>query len=65
MGQLSEEGIIVVPVGERFSQQLIKVRKSKAGLFEERHTPCVFVPLIGRYGWDRDTETDRDNSPDR
>jgi len=54
MGQLSGEGIIVAPVGERFSQQLIKVRKSKAGLFEERHTPCVFVPLIGRYGWDRE-----------
>jgi protein-L-isoaspartate(D-aspartate) O-methyltransferase len=65
MGQLSEEGIIVVPVGERFSQQLIKVRKSKTRVFEERHTPCVFVPLIGRYGWDRDTETDRDNNPDR
>jgi protein-L-isoaspartate(D-aspartate) O-methyltransferase len=61
MGQLSAEGIIVAPVGERFSQQLIKVKKSKGRILEERHTPCVFVPLVGKYGWDRDTEADRDN----
>lgn len=52
--QLSEDGIIVAPVGDRLSQQLIKVKKSKGKLLEERHTPCVFVPLIGRYGWDSD-----------
>lgn len=61
MEQLSPEGITVVPVGERFSQQLIKVKKSKDRILEERHTPCVFVPLVGKYGWDRDTETDRDD----
>ncbi|MEW6162348.1 MAG: protein-L-isoaspartate(D-aspartate) O-methyltransferase [Nitrospirota bacterium] len=54
--QLSQEGIIVAPVGERFSQQLLKVKKSRGRLSEEYHTPCVFVPLIGRYGWERDTE---------
>ncbi len=56
MKQLSEDGIIVAPVGDRLSQQLIKVKKSKGKLIEERHTPCVFVPLIGRYGWDSDAE---------
>lgn len=54
MQQLSERGIIVAPVGERFSQQLLKVKKSEGELSEEYHTPCVFVPLIGRYGWDGD-----------
>ncbi len=49
--QLSDEGIIVAPVGDRFSQQLLKVRKSKGKLLEDYHTPCVFVPLIGEYGW--------------
>jgi protein-L-isoaspartate(D-aspartate) O-methyltransferase len=49
--QLSEEGIIIAPVGDRFSQQLLKVRKSKGKLLENYHTPCVFVPLIGEYGW--------------
>ncbi|OHE58266.1 MAG: protein-L-isoaspartate O-methyltransferase [Thermodesulfovibrio sp. RBG_19FT_COMBO_42_12] len=49
--QMSERGIIIAPVGERFSQQLLKVRKSKGKLLEDYHTPCVFVPLIGEYGW--------------
>ncbi|MFO0751980.1 MAG: protein-L-isoaspartate(D-aspartate) O-methyltransferase [Thermodesulfovibrionales bacterium] len=49
--QLREEGIIVAPVGERFSQVLIKGRKRKGILVEESGTPCVFVPLIGEYGW--------------
>jgi len=49
--QLSEEGILIAPVGDRFSQQLLKIRKSGGSLSEERHTPCVFVPLIGEYGW--------------
>jgi protein-L-isoaspartate(D-aspartate) O-methyltransferase len=49
--QLSEKGVIIAPVGERFSQQLLKVRKSKGKLLEDYHTPCVFVPVIGEYGW--------------
>lgn len=52
--QLSEEGIIIAPVGDRFSQQLIKVKKSKGRPSEEYHTPCIFVPLIGEYGWKGD-----------
>lgn len=49
--QLSEGGILVAPVGDRFSQQLIKIRKTKGEIKQEYHTPCVFVPLIGKYGW--------------
>jgi protein-L-isoaspartate(D-aspartate) O-methyltransferase len=49
--QLAEGGIIIAPVGDRFSQQLLKVRKSKGKLLEDYHTPCVFVPLIGEHGW--------------
>jgi protein-L-isoaspartate(D-aspartate) O-methyltransferase len=54
IAQLAEDSIIVAPVGERFSQQLVRVRKSAEGLSEEYHTMCVFVPLIGKYGWDRE-----------
>jgi protein-L-isoaspartate(D-aspartate) O-methyltransferase len=50
--QLSERGIIVLPVGSRYSQQLIRIRKTPAGLEEEYHTPCVFVPLIGAHAWE-------------
>jgi protein-L-isoaspartate(D-aspartate) O-methyltransferase len=51
MEQLSDDGILVAPVGDRFSQQLLKIRKHTGETVEEYHTPCVFVPLIGKYGW--------------
>ena len=51
ISQLKEGGIIVAPVGERFSQNLLKGRKVKDQLAEEYHTPCVFVPPIGEHGW--------------
>jgi len=51
INQLKDGGIIVAPVGERFSQVLIKGKKEKGILAEEYHTPCVFVPLVGEYGW--------------
>lgn len=51
INQLKDGGIIVAPVGERFSQILIKGKKEKGILVEEYHTPCVFVPLVGEYGW--------------
>lgn len=54
IGQLSDGGIIVVPVGSLYSQQLLKARKSRDGLTTEYHTPCVFVPLIGQYGWKKE-----------
>ncbi|NOY40038.1 MAG: protein-L-isoaspartate(D-aspartate) O-methyltransferase [Nitrospirae bacterium] len=49
--QLADNGILVAPVGARFSQQLIILRKEKGKITEEYHTPCVFVPLVGKYGW--------------
>ncbi|HAM50641.1 MAG TPA: protein-L-isoaspartate O-methyltransferase [Nitrospiraceae bacterium] len=52
--QLSEGGIILAPVGDRFSQQLLKAMKRKGKLSKEYHTPCVFVPLVGKYGWKAD-----------
>jgi len=56
--QLADEGILIAPVGDRFSQQLLRLKKSKGLFSEEYHTPCVFVPLIGRHGWGSD---DRNN----
>jgi protein-L-isoaspartate(D-aspartate) O-methyltransferase len=53
--QLSEGGIIVVPVGSLLSQQLLKYRKHGKSPHIEYHTPCVFVPLIGQHGWGGDS----------
>jgi protein-L-isoaspartate(D-aspartate) O-methyltransferase len=51
MDQLAVNGILLAPVGSRYSQQLLKIRKTTQGVTEEYHTPCVFVPLIGEHGW--------------
>lgn len=54
MEQLAINGVLVIPVGSRYSQQLLKITKTGQGLKEEHHTPCVFVPLIGKHGWRQD-----------
>ncbi len=50
--QMAIDGILVVPVGSRSSQRLLKITKTKDGISTEYHEPCVFVPLIGEYGWE-------------
>jgi protein-L-isoaspartate(D-aspartate) O-methyltransferase len=52
--QLADQGILIAPVGDRFSQQIIKVKKTGDTIVEEYLTPCVFVPLIGQYGWKKE-----------
>jgi protein-L-isoaspartate(D-aspartate) O-methyltransferase len=42
---------MLIPVGNRYLQDLIKVRKKKGKLVEERKGGCIFVPLIGEYGY--------------
>ena len=54
VNQLSEGGILVAPVGDRFSQQLVRLLKQKGNLLKEYQTPCVFVPLVGEHGWKTD-----------
>lgn len=49
--QLADKGIMIVPVGSRYSQQLMKIKKINDTLTTEYHTPCVFVPLIGKHAW--------------
>jgi protein-L-isoaspartate(D-aspartate) O-methyltransferase len=49
--QLSEGGIIVTPVGDRYGQSLIRGRKVNGKLVTDDILQCAFVPLIGEYGW--------------
>lgn len=49
--QLKIGGRLVIPVGTRHFQTLIKAVKKKDGLVKMALTECVFVPLIGTYGW--------------
>lgn len=49
--QLAEGGRMVIPVGDTFSQMLKVVKRSAGEVITEDISGCVFVPLIGRYGW--------------
>ena len=54
IAQLRPGGILIVPVGGRFSpQELIKARKDEKGQIEKTLLGGVaFVPLIGKEGFD-------------
>jgi protein-L-isoaspartate(D-aspartate) O-methyltransferase len=49
--QLNESGKLILPLGESFSQVLTVVEKKKGELESIEVCGCVFVPLIGKYGW--------------
>lgn len=49
--QLTEGGRLVIPVGPRYSQTLFKITRHGRDYQEEDVTGCVFVPLVGDFGW--------------
>ncbi len=50
--QLKPGGVMVIPVGDKHLQRLYIVRKRRDGSIDiEIGTPCMFVPLVGEYGW--------------
>ena len=49
--QLSPKGKLLIPLGDRAAQKLTLVQKTPAGLSMEEVADCVFVPLLGRFGW--------------
>ena len=52
--QLADGGRLVIPVGPRYSQNLFRVTRRGDEFITEDFTACVFVPLIGKYGWKED-----------
>lgn len=49
--QLAPGGRMLVPVGDRVQQKLTLVRRTEEGISMEPVSDCVFVPLVGRFGW--------------
>lgn len=49
--QLANNGILVVPKGDKFLQTLTIITKKDGELLTQDAGGCVFVPLIGKYGW--------------
>ncbi len=53
VAQLAEGGRLLIPIGGKDVQRLTLIRRTAAGVEEHEITTCVFVPLVGRYGWDQ------------
>lgn len=51
LDQLSDGGRLVIPVGSRYEQELLKVTKQHDGRTIENMGPCRWVPLIGDEAW--------------
>lgn len=50
--QLTPDGILVLPVGDERSQVLVSASRGPDGrLLKAQSTPCSFVKLVGREGW--------------
>ena len=54
LDQLAVGGRMVIPVGSRYEQQLLKVVKQQANYEYENMGGCRFVPLIGQGAWQED-----------
>ncbi len=51
--QLRDGGRLVIPVGDRDNQELVRAQMENGQLKSRVLFNCKFVPLLGRYGWDR------------
>ncbi|MFU8796100.1 MAG: protein-L-isoaspartate(D-aspartate) O-methyltransferase [Dehalococcoidia bacterium] len=53
LDQLTWNGRLVIPVGSRWQQELLKVTKRRSGNRVENLGGCYFVPLIGEGAWEK------------
>jgi protein-L-isoaspartate(D-aspartate) O-methyltransferase len=51
VSQLAVGGRMVIPVGDQYSQELIKLYKDEHGIHKTNLGGCRFVKLVGEYGW--------------
>lgn len=51
LGQLAPGGRMLIPIGDRQEQHLTLFRRTESGIESEVISSCLFVPLIGRFGW--------------
>jgi protein-L-isoaspartate(D-aspartate) O-methyltransferase len=49
--QLAENGILIIPVGDREKQVMLRIRKKDGKLIKEEFANFAFVPLLGEGGW--------------
>jgi len=49
--QLALGGHMIIPVGNQYSQELIKLSKDEKGVYKANLGGCRFVKLVGVHGW--------------
>jgi len=49
--QLKVGGTLVIPVGNRYAQDLVKIYKDEKGIHSSNLGGCRFVKLVGEHGW--------------
>jgi protein-L-isoaspartate(D-aspartate) O-methyltransferase len=49
--QLVVGGRMVIPIGDRFQQELVVCDRTENGIEKRNECGVVFVPLVGRHGW--------------
>ncbi len=49
--QLAENGILILPVGDREKQMMLKLTKRNGKIYKEEYDNFAFVPLLGEKGW--------------
>jgi protein-L-isoaspartate(D-aspartate) O-methyltransferase len=49
--QLADNGRMIIPIGDRYTQELIRVTKKGENLEQDSLGGCRFVNLIGIHGW--------------
>jgi protein-L-isoaspartate(D-aspartate) O-methyltransferase len=54
LDQLAIGGRLVIPIGDAYVQDLIRMTKTEEGVKKEDLGGCRFVKLIGRYGWENE-----------
>ena len=49
--QLADNGILIIPVGNRDKQVMLRITRKKDQLVTEEFENFAFVPLLGKEGW--------------
>ena len=57
ISQLADNGILVVPVGNRDKQMMLKITKKGDTLIRKEFDFFSFVPLLGEKGWDGNSKS--------
>jgi protein-L-isoaspartate(D-aspartate) O-methyltransferase len=51
--QIAEGGILIIPIGDREKQAMVRIRKKNGKLTREDFDYFAFVPLLGEKGWNQ------------